>query len=123
MFALFTTAFYRPTFVQEPRELRQKHLMDRYGFLCSCEACEKNYKCLNQCELVALRAPFEEFSSIQDYNKKFKETCKLLLDYRDSTSYKMLELTFRNLYFLALIAKAEPFIFGINPGINKTKTD
>lgn len=102
--------FFRTTFIQESREIRQQHFMDRYGFQCSCEACERNFNCLSLREIINLRIYRPEFLSIEESKNKFKENCEILMQHQ-KYDYEMLKITFENMYLLAIIAKAEPFIF------------
>jgi hypothetical protein len=86
--------------------------MNAFEFFCSCEACVNDYP-----QIIFPWADLGEFdrTSIADLKKKFKKNCKTIAENPEKSSkLNVVKLIVQNEYFLATIAKSDPFVFGQN---------
>lgn len=84
---------YRSNFLQSPRELRQNHLLQKYGFNCECKACTQNYATkkpkINK-ETIQLLDRCKVLEDVEEGWKKIEE------NYQRQSPYEIAELIATN---------------------------
>jgi hypothetical protein len=94
-------------FLQKPKRHRQKTLQSQFNFFCNCEACANDFplaKDLNEFDENFID-PSEEFSSLDDALRIFKENCEYIDEHADKfPSFELCRLMQVNFNILHLIA-------------------
>lgn len=85
-----------------------------FDFLCSCEACHKQYPVAYSHGISTDKLKIKDglIKSTAEWEEEFKKNCQLIADNHSKfPSHWLCKIMDRNLFLLAAIARNEPFIF------------
>lgn len=92
--------------------MRQETLNEEYEFTCTCEACENDYPAASYYPWTKVPIVVSDVTTSAQLIEKFRKNCRKIVKLEHILSHtELCEMMLRNLYYLVLVGKTEPFIF------------
>jgi hypothetical protein len=115
---------YRSNFFYTARQERQDEILESYRFVCTCEACQKNYPRIEKLPKHDRSFSLKNSSSLPAIMKEYKDNCAYIsANYKSYPSFEICKLIERNVELLHILVCTTTFCIKPKESYAKRKSN